>query len=264
MATFLRRPLLCFLGALTMLLSITDSMAQSSRTQTSRRQTENSDLHKSMTAFGISTNTNSGIIGGVSLRHTTLLPGKFRGLPQYQYLNLEVVNVKSPKEITVGGGGYGGGLIAYKTNYLFAVRPQYGREVFFFNRHENEGMGLSGIFAIGPTIGVEKPYMVNYMENGRVVSVPYDPSMTGGISSAGFFKGFGKSKIVPGVHAKAAVNFEISSFRNSVTGVEVGFLAEAFTRKIELLGFPGSSVSSTDNKSFFTSGYVTLYFGGKK
>ena len=53
------------------------------------------------------------------------------------------------------------------------------------------------------------------------------------------------------------MSFELSAFRENVTGVEMGFIAEAFTRKIQIMAF-------AENRSVYTSGYITLYFGSKK
>ncbi|ODS79837.1 MAG: hypothetical protein ABS46_15380 [Cytophagaceae bacterium SCN 52-12] len=228
-----------------------------------RALANNPDIYKSLLAFGINTNTNSGILGGANVRYTKLLQGALFGKTQYQYMALEIINVKSPKEYTTTSG-LGFNNINNKANYLFSIRPQYGRELFFYNRQNNEGLGLSGIVAAGPTLGLEKPFMVQWQEGGRTVTVPYNPSLSGA-PAAGILSGFGKSKIVPGLHAKAAVNLELSTFRHNVTGLEVGFLVEAFTRRIELMAYSNSqNVPNVGNRSFFTSGYINLYFGTKK
>ncbi|GAA4433292.1 hypothetical protein GCM10023091_06650 [Ravibacter arvi] len=237
----------------------TDTFGQAVR---KRALANNPDTYKSLLAFGINANTNSGILGGLNVRYTKLLQAPLLGKTQYQYLALEIVNVKSPKEYA-SGSQIGFNTISNKANYLFSIRPQYGRELFFYNRQNNEGLGLSGIIAVGPTIGLEKPFMVQWQEGGRTVTVPYTPDLAGA-PSAGFFSGFGKSKIVPGLHAKAAVNLELSTFRNNVTGLEVGFLMEAFTRRIDIMAFSTSPTSTNTNRSFFTSGYLNLYFGSKK
>ena len=228
-----------------------------------RAMANNPDIYKSLLAFGVNTNTNSGIFGGANVRYTKLLQGTFLGKTQYQYLALEIVNVKSPKEYaTTSGLGFNN--INNKANYLFSIRPQYGRELFFYNRQNNEGLGLSGVVAVGPTLGLEKPFMVQWQEGGRTVTVPYNPTLSGA-PAAGILSGFGKSKIVPGINAKAAVNLELSTFRHNVTGLEVGFLVEAFTRRIELMAYHSTQhTPNVGNKSFFTSGYINLYFGTKK
>ncbi len=229
-----------------------------------RAKTEDSeDNYKKFTSIGVTTNTNSGILGGVVLRQSSALSSTFMGKNQYRYLALEIVNVKHPKELSTQDFSTGARLIGGKMNYLFSIRPEYGREITLFNRHEDEGISISGILAAGPSIGLEKPYMVQYQDgSGRPVTAPFDPSFSSSpnnyiVGAGRFFDGFGLTKIVPGLHLKTALSFELSAFRENVTGLEIGFIAEAYSRKIDIMAY-------ADNRSFYTSGYITLYFGNKK
>jgi hypothetical protein len=223
---------------------------------------ENEDRYKTFTSGGITTNTNSGILGGAVFRQSSALSSKFLGKNQYRYLAVELVNVKHPKEIAQQNFVSGSRFVYGKRNYLFSLRPEYGREVTLFNRHEDEGISISAIVAAGPTIGIEKPYMIQVQgQDGRVITKalnaddpnPYENFVGGG----SFFQGFGQMKIVPGAHIKTALSFELSAFRENVTGVEIGFIAEAFTRKPNIM-------LMAENRSFYSSGYITLYFGSKK
>ncbi|WP_229253680.1 hypothetical protein [Dyadobacter sp. NIV53] len=226
---------------------------------------ESEDTYKTFTSGGITTNTNSGILGGAVFRRSSALSSKLFGKNQYQYLALELVNVKHPKEISQQDFVTGARFVYGKRNYLFVLRPEYGREITLFNRHEDEGISISGIVAAGPSLGLEKPYMVQFQgSDGRVVTraLKIDPSSgsdpyDGAIGAGSFFQGFGQTKIVPGIHLKTAVSFELSAFRDNVTGVEVGFIAEAFTRQVQIMAY-------SENRSFYSSGYITLYFGSKK
>ncbi|TDE12800.1 hypothetical protein [Dyadobacter psychrotolerans] len=228
-----------------------------------RAKTEDlEDSYKTFTSFGLTTNTNSGILGGAVFRQSSILSSKFSGKNQYRYLAVELVNVKHPKELAQQNFVSGARFVEGKLNYLFSLRPEYGREVTFFSRHEDEGISISGIVAVGPTIGLEKPYMIQVEgTDRRVVTKSIDADAAnpyeGFIGSGSFFKGFGQMNFVPGVHLKTALSFELSAFRENVTGVEIGFLAEAFARKPNIMLY-------AENKSFFSSGYITLYFGSKK
>lgn len=223
------------------------------------KKEDDEETYKSFTSVGITTNTNSGILGGAVFRQSSAIGSKMFGKNAYRYLALELVNVKHPKELSTQDFVTGARLVYGKQNYLFVLRPEYGREISLFSRQDDEGISISGILAAGPSLGFEKPYMVQYQNSdGRVTTEPFDPNKSGDIIGAGsFFQGFGKSKVVPGLHAKAAMSFELSAFRDNVTGVEIGFIAEAFSRKITIM-------ADAQNKAFFTSGYLTLYFGSKK
>jgi hypothetical protein len=51
----------------------------------------------------------------------------------------------------------------------------------------------------------------------------------------------------------------MNTFGNSLTGFEIGLTAEAFSKKPEIL-----SSKLTQNAQFYTSGYLTIYFGNRK
>ncbi|UHG90254.1 hypothetical protein [Spirosoma oryzicola] len=230
------------------------------------------ETYRVITTYGITSNTNSGILGGLSFRQSKLLSGDFFGLPQYRYLSIELVNVKHPKELQTTSNFASSRYIYGKENYLFALRGQYGREIKLFDRSGDDGIAVSGIFAAGPTIGIIKPYYVKIQEGNQTRSVAFSSLNQGAgspqgapIGSGGFFQGLGESKLTVGLNVKAAMSFELSTFRNNTTGVEIGFLAEVFPNKVIIIPNPGPNGSREDgNRNFFTSGYITLFFGNKK
>ena len=230
------------------------------------------DDYRTISTFGVTTNTNSSIIGGFSFRQSKLLSGSLLGMPQYRYLSIELVNVRHPKEIQSSISSFGSRFIDGKENYLFVVRPQYGREVKLFQRSTDEGIAVSGILAGGPSLGIIKPYYleVSFGNTTRQVpasqvngsTTPTGESVTG---KGNFFQGLDESKFTVGLNVKAALSFELSAFRTNTTGIEIGFLAEAFPNKIVIIPNTTAGGNRTDgNQSFFTSGYITLFFGSKK
>lgn len=231
------------------------------------------DNYTSVTTYGLTTNTNAGLLGGFVFRQSKLLPGTLLGKRQFRYLSLEIVNVKHPKEYQQQSL-YGSSRFVYgKENYLFVLRPQYGREIQLFRRNADEGVAINAIIAGGPSIGIIKPYYVE-IQSGTSQSatrtLPYATAVKQQIAgeiigAGGFFEGLGESKLTVGLHLKTAVSFELSAFRSNTTGIEVGFLAEAFPKTIVILPNPDPNVDpNIGNRSFFTSGYITLFFGTKK
>ncbi|MVM31547.1 hypothetical protein GO755_15985 [Spirosoma sp. HMF4905] len=230
------------------------------------------DNYHTITTFGLTTNTNSGIIGGFAFRQSRLLSGKLMGMPQYSYLSVELVNVKHPKEIQSSINSIGSRYIDGKENYLFVLRPSYGREVKLFQRNGDEGIAVSGILAGGPSLGIIKPYYleVSYGNSSRTVpasqvngfTTPTGETVTG---AGGFFQGLDQSKLTVGLNVKAALSFELSAFRANTTGVEIGFLAEIFPNKVVIIPNQSPTGNREDgNRNFFTSAYLTLFFGSKK
>jgi hypothetical protein len=217
-----------------------------------------------MFAYGVTTNTNSGLLGGVVVRHSSLV-GNFKGHPMHRYIALEAVNIKHPKEKSEATS-IANRFIFGKTNYLFSLRPEYGREVVYFKKNGEDGIGISLIVAGGPSIGIQKPYYIKYDRTGRgqIEIVQYDPNIHKELNriqgSAGiltnFFQGMSFN---PGAHVKLAANIDMNTFGNSLTGFEIGITSEIFSKTPEIM-----SAQLTKNSQFYTSGYLTIYFGNRK
>ncbi len=216
--------------------------------------------YSTVTTYGLTTNTNSSLIGGFTLRNSRRLDNTLFGKTQFRYMALEVVNVKHPKEFPLQSGN-GSRFIPGKLNYLFVLRPQYGREIVLSSRNGDEGIAINAILAVGFSLGIQKPYYVQYqVKPGQVRTEPYDPAkqpLESILGSGGFLQGFDKSTFIPGLHFKAGINFELSAFRRNLTGIEVGFLVETLAQKPIIMSF-------AENNSSFTSAYLTVYFGSKK
>jgi hypothetical protein len=244
-------------------LGIADSINAQRRNanpQNTSKEVVDEENYKSILSFGLTTNTNSGLLGGFVARKEILINNNALH-KQFHYINLEIVNVNHYRENSGNASGNGSNYVYGKQNYLFAIRPQYGREFNLFHRSSEGGLNVNGIIAGGPTIGLLKPYYVQvYYGRGLTKDEVFDPkkhlpnSIAG---SGGFFDGIGDISMVPGVNLKAALNFELDAFRQSNISLEVGFLAEAYSQKVNMMAF-------AENKNFFTSGYITVFFGGKK
>lgn len=214
--------------------------------------------------YGVTTNTHSGLLGGLVFRSSTPVSQR-DNLPVHRYIALELVNVKHSKEYQ-NPTAIGSKFIFGKTNYFFVVRPEYGREWYMFKKNGDSSIGLSGVLAAGPSLGIEKPYYIKYGRANReqdVVSV-YDPDIHTDISlitgAASIWQGFlNNAKLNPGLHVKAALNIDMSTFGDNVTGFELGTTLEVFGRRPEII----SSKLSSNSRAFATA-YLTLYLGSKK
>lgn len=206
--------------------------------------------------LGINKNTNGGMIGGLALKVGTRLDDS-----QFAFFGLELANVKHPKEVrysTVTGNNY----IFGKSNYLYAIRPHYGREVILFKKAPNQGVQVSVLGAVGPSIGLVAPYFIEYALN-RVETVveQYDPAVHQSrfniLGTGRLLEGIGQSELAIGGMAKAALYFEFGVFKSNATGLEVGYQVEGFQKKIPL-------ILREQNRQFFQSAYFTLFFGFRK
>ena len=207
--------------------------------------------------YGINFNTNAGLIGGFNFKWA-----KANGPKQFHCFGFEIVNVKNPKEYRFRNDQTGNTFLAYKTNYLFSLRPFYGREFILFRKAAEEGVHINATLAGGPSIGMLKPYYVLYIESpsnaNSVISLPYSKELNmGQIFGVGnFTDGFDGMKFTAGIHAKASISFEFGQIKNSVVGLETGFMLEKFAKVQEIMVY-------APNKSFFASTFLTLYYGRK-
>lgn len=203
--------------------------------------------------FGINKGTNGGFISGVYFRHSKLL-----GENNLMNYGIEIVNIKHPretKETTVTGSSF----VFGKSNYLLSIRPTYGREKIIFKKAPQQGARITGLFAIGPAIGMEIPYFIELPGNRKE---QYDPDNQDHgrnfiLGNAGPFRGLGSSKFVLGAHAKASLTFETNSTKKRVFGVEVGFSFDVYSREINILPV-------SNNQSTFTAAFLAIYFGRRR
>jgi hypothetical protein len=171
------------------------------------------------------------------------------------------MNVKHPQEVRQNSERTGNFFIYGKSNYLYALRFQYGRDLILFKKAPQQGVEIKAVTAIGPTLGVVAPYYVERDGDGSFTTVrePYNPNISAAdIYGPGrLFEGIGESKIKLGANFKAALNFELGTVKSQVTGFEAGFLLDAYTSKVII-------VPTAKNYSVFPILFFTLFYGGRK
>lgn len=202
--------------------------------------------------WGINKNTNGGLIGGFMIRYS-----RSRGNDFFETFGLELSNVKHPSEVRFVGQT-GAGFTFGKSNHLYAIRLQYGREKLLFRKANQQGVQISAMASAGPTLGLEAPY---YLSIGDGRYEQYDPlnfpTPNGIVGPGRLFQGLGESNVVPGVNTKASVLFEFGTYRSNVAGIEVGVMVEAFTREVII-------VPTQPNNSVYSSVFFTLFWGTRK
>src|SRR5690554_7868805 len=120
--------------------------------------------------FGVNKNTNGGLIGGINIKFGSRVDETV-----FQFFQVELANVKNPREVrynTALGNSY----IFGKTNYLYSIRPQYGRKHLLFKKAPQKGVQISILGAVGPTLGLVAPYYIEYaVSRSESVREQYDP-----------------------------------------------------------------------------------------
>jgi hypothetical protein len=207
-------------------------------------------------ALGITKATNSGLIGGVIFKYSMHHRNN-----AFHYIGAEIVNIKHPKEERYYS--YTGNTYIYgKSNYLYGLRGQFGRDWILFRKAPQQGVQVNLITAIGPTLGIVAPYYIEYMTNdGLIVRQQYDAEIHQNreniLGTGGLFQGLGQSDIAFGLNWKGSLAFEFGSKRSKVIGLELGFMVEAFSKPIPI-------IPTAENYSVWPNAFVTLYYGVRR
>jgi hypothetical protein len=221
-------------------------------------QTQDSYDYQSEFTWGINKNTYGGLIGGFAFKKGRKI--NERMLATY---GIELMNVKHPQEVRRNSQYTGNFFIYGKSNYLYAIRLQYGRDFIVFKKAPQQGVEVKLVTAVGPSIGIVAPYYVELRGSSDFVTLreQYDPAkhtqFTEIYGPGRLFEGLGESKLKLGANAKAAINFELGTIKSQVTGFEAGFLLDAYTSKIVM-------VPTAENYSVYPILFFTLFYGGRK
>jgi hypothetical protein len=215
-------------------------------------------------ALGVSTSTNSGIFGGLTARKVWINNQKSQSL-----VGLDISVIKDYREFSSPYSYNGRGYTEGKLNQLVVIRTEYGRQWTLFKKPSEGGAALKGLIVTGPNIGMQMPYHVDisFVNQGTgkssILSIPMSQTFdntfqrTVILGESSFFKGVSESVYVPGWHLKTAFNVELDSFKQNYLALEVGFIVDYFTKPIEML-------NQTPQRSVYTTGYLTFFFGKSK
>ncbi len=220
--------------------------------------------------FGVNFNTQGGLIGGANLRVARVLDERW-----LRFWSLEGVSFKNPKEEGVTNPYTGGSYKRFKANYAFALRPSIGVQRILFRKAADAGVQVNGLLSVGPSLGLLMPYYISFdytaqrtrvfSANDVITDEAYDPvkhaDETYIYDRAPLFSGISQLKVVPGVHLRGGLSFEYGRYRDAVAGAEVGFLVEAYTKRLLMLNPPATYDVNSLNRQFFPSFYLTLYIG---
>jgi len=225
------------------------------------------------TVFGLNFNTQGGLIGGINMRVARVLDERW-----LRFWSLEGVSFKNPKEESVTNPYTGGSYKRFKANYAFALRPSIGIQRILFRKAADAGVQVNGLLSAGPSLALLMPYYISYDytaarnnafgPNDVIVDEAYDPIAHPEHANelfiydrAPLFSGISQLKVVPGIHVRGGLSFEYGRYRDAVAGAEVGFLVEAYTKRLLMLNPPAPADPNSLNRQFFPSVYLTLYIG---
>lgn len=169
---------------------------------------------------------------------------------------------KHPKQYKLSGAGGNSGSNSYiygKINnfYAFKVGRAYMR--MLAGKPDPGSVSIHWLYGGGFSLGLLKPYYLNVVSDPNAIK--YDESTKESflkreyiMGSAGFAKGLGEMKYIPGFHLKSAIHFDFSANRKSVIGVEAGVNGEYYTQDVQIMALQ-------DPTKIFLELYVALQIG---
>lgn len=247
---------------------------------------EEDEYYEKEWALGLIMNTYGGTIGGFSFRFAKKYfyehkieeslgrnsgktkvsrgrVGEIKKERKYHSLSIEFLNIKHPKE-QKRQTYTGEGVVYGKMNRLYAIRPMFGKEWIIFKKARKQGVQMNFLTNIGPSIGVVAPYMVKYKdpvtgltETKQFTKEDYAQYSSRIEGTAAFTESISNASVIAGLAFKASLSFEFGVNKRSITGIEAGIMADAYTSDVQIM-------ASSDNRSFYSAMFLTFFFGGRK
>ena len=209
--------------------------------------------------YGINKNTYGGLIGGIMMKRSLAVSSRM-----FTTYGVELINITHPLEYPTTSRSTGNIYKFGKMNTLHVIRPQYGRDVILFRKAPQQGAQIIAMLAVGPSFGIVAPY---YLDTGEASGpVPYDPNNPNHtnnnpnqiLGTGGVLQGvLDDPNIVLGSHVKVGLSFEFGVFKKNVTGFEVGFLMDGYTKEIEI-------IDGAKPLQFLPTSFLTVFWGTRK
>lgn len=230
-----------------------------------KREEEGALIYQKQTAFGVKLNTDG---WGVSFEH-----GKYKTITSTNLWWAELGEKKSHSEEKVTSSQIVGDFILIgnpyvygKINNFYYLKAGIGQQYLIGGKGNKNGVAVSAIYGGGISMGYLKPYYlsIDSTQSGNTFDAKYDPSNpdlflnAANISgSAGFTKGFGEGKLVPGAFLRLALRFDYGRYNEMLSAIETGINADYYTKDMPIM-------LNTKEKKFFFNAYIAIEFGGRK
>ncbi len=228
-----------------------------------RQQEEGALVFNKQNVFGFRLNTD-----GWSVLYER---GYMKNVKTTNLFALEIGEKKHPKEQKLLGDNssffqVGNPYVYGKRNSFYQVKPTYGQQRLIGGKTNKNGVAVHAVYAGGISIGLERPYYISVRGNSTegTRDIKYSDADSSAFLSpgnivmgTGLRRGWNELKIVPGLHAKAALRFDYGRFNEVVLAIEVGINVEAYTREVEIM-------LRNSNKQVFVNGYIAILLGKRK
>jgi len=185
------------------------------------------------------------------------------GQSRFTYFNFDLGKIKHPKEFRYMGNGRYNGFVFGRKNVTMPLRLGIGKNTILGVRNSKNDVGVAWSCQGGLSMALMKPVYLYVVENtssgiNTEVLVKYSDETNIDISSvmggAPFFNGFNQLQVVPGVYGKVAMLFSWGKFYSDYNVLELGFLTEAFSKKLPMM-------AHTSNEFIYPAFYINFNVG---
>ena len=191
------------------------------------------------------------------------------------FWEFELLEMKHPTEYKQKNEDISGAKsFAYgKQNSLYVLRIGRIHSDLIFRKAEMNGVRVSYTYGGGISIGVLKSYYLNvlyptiYPGYYEVITERYNPDQPiedqefmnwyAIYGSAGFKYGITELDVLPGIYAKAGLQFEFGEYLDVVKAIEVGASLDAYPKRVPIM-------IKEENRFLFLSLYISLQIGSRK
>jgi hypothetical protein len=117
---------------------------------------------------------------------------------------------------------------------------------------------VDAVYAFGGSLAILKPVYLEILTNGELpVAQEYNPNTdnpTNIYGRASVFDGLGQLAFYPGAYGRAGLNFDFSNRHQLVKNLEIGVVADAYSKVIPMMAF-------AKNNQVFVNLYLTFSLG---
>lgn len=192
-----------------------------------------------------------------------------RFITYYRKWSYEIgmVYMKHPKEVRTVNSYYPNtkSFIYGKKNYLFITRAGLGMQRLLNREPLWGGIQVRLGYIVGLSLGITKPVYLYIIEDDpslldlKLNVQKYKPDVHGiwDIHGRGpFTKGFDELNVYPGIYGKLGFNFEFAREKRKIRALEAGVIFDGYGTRIPIM-------AKNENKQFYLSFYISLYFGSR-
>jgi hypothetical protein len=189
--------------------------------------------------------------------------GRARSIARSWLFQLEITERKHPKEEKQNNPFVPTAPIIYgKENFFYPVKMGMQQQFLLGNKSNKNGVSVTANIGGGLCIGLLRPYKLEVDKDGQRAFVKYESDsllFLNGPYYGGpnFGTGWDDLKVTPGIYLKPAFRFDYGRYNEIVSAVEVGLVAEFYSKKIPQMIF-------NKQQQFFFSAYVAVMFGQRK